>query len=213
MGHEPLGLPPYGKLNTRLPWPALGNPRPETLSTLSKKTAWQPCSVRRAWEAVTGAVKILWKLLQALLGLRHPAYPICPVTQHACQAKLLTGDSNSENPASDSQPSPQSSSSRHNDTKFISILLWMPLLGPGVPVPGTLQSTCGPFQLAAGPTDVHASSCDGIFDLWCNDGLSRSVDREVKARKFADAMWSRTCTPCSGVWMRESLVYGLLLIV
>eukprot|EP00983_Pelagomonas_calceolata_P091488 1157552-Pelagomonas_calceolata.AAC.3 len=26
-------------------------------------------------------------------------------------------------------------------------------------------------------------------------------------------MWSRTCTPCPGVWMREPLIYGLLLIV
>eukprot|EP00983_Pelagomonas_calceolata_P007599 246879-Pelagomonas_calceolata.AAC.2 len=26
-------------------------------------------------------------------------------------------------------------------------------------------------------------------------------------------MWSRTCTPCPNVWMREPLVYGLLQIV
>eukprot|EP00983_Pelagomonas_calceolata_P001486 50195-Pelagomonas_calceolata.AAC.4 len=60
----------------------------------------------------------------------------------------------------------------------------------GVPVPGTLQSTCGAFQLA---------ELRGESTKVCS--------------KFADVMWSGTCTPCLGVWMREPLVYGLLLIV
>eukprot|EP00983_Pelagomonas_calceolata_P012811 410051-Pelagomonas_calceolata.AAC.1 len=83
--------------------------------------------------------------------------------------------------------------------------------GPGMTVLGTSQSTCGPFQLAAEPTDLH--NCNGIFNPCFNDGVSRCVFREVKAWKSADAMWSRTCTPCPIVWMREPLVYGLMLIV
>eukprot|EP00983_Pelagomonas_calceolata_P131448 1161777-Pelagomonas_calceolata.AAC.1 len=35
--------------------------------------------------------------------------------------------------------------------------------------------------------------------------------KEVEARKFADATRSRTCTPDLSVWIREPLVYGLLL--
>eukprot|EP00983_Pelagomonas_calceolata_P000788 28605-Pelagomonas_calceolata.AAC.8 len=41
-------------------------------------------------------------------------------------------------------------------------------------------------------------ACDGIFNFCSNDGVSCSVDREVKAGKFAAAMWSRTCTPALG---------------
>eukprot|EP00983_Pelagomonas_calceolata_P102374 1158798-Pelagomonas_calceolata.AAC.6 len=64
--------------------------------------------------------------------------------------------------------------------------------GLGVPVLGTSQSTCGPFQLAAEPTELHNSNCDGILNLCSIDGVSCFVDRDVKAQKFADAMWSRT---------------------
>eukprot|EP00983_Pelagomonas_calceolata_P003039 100602-Pelagomonas_calceolata.AAC.1 len=91
----------------------------------------------------------------------------------------------------------------------------MPLLGPGlgVPVPGTSQSTCGPFRLAPEPTNLHNSNCDGIFNLYSNNGASCRVNREVKAQKFVHAMRSMSCTPCPGVWMREPLIYGLLLVV
>eukprot|EP00983_Pelagomonas_calceolata_P076733 1153550-Pelagomonas_calceolata.AAC.1 len=82
--------------------------------------------------------------------------------------------------------------------------------GLGVPISGSSQSTCGQFQHAAEPTDLHNFNCDGIFNLCSNDGVSCCVNREVKARKFANAMWSRTCTPCPDVWMRELLVYVLL---
>eukprot|EP00983_Pelagomonas_calceolata_P058757 1145625-Pelagomonas_calceolata.AAC.7 len=34
----------------------------------------------------------------------------------------------------------------------------------------------------------------------------------MRAPKFADAMWSRTCTPDLRVWVREPLVHGLVLI-
>eukprot|EP00983_Pelagomonas_calceolata_P085394 1156546-Pelagomonas_calceolata.AAC.6 len=68
--------------------------------------------------------------------------------------------------------------------------------GLGVPVPGTLQSTCRPFQLADQPMDLHSSNCDEINSSCFISRVSCSVDRGVKAQKFADAMWSRTCTPC-----------------
>eukprot|EP00983_Pelagomonas_calceolata_P091432 1157543-Pelagomonas_calceolata.AAC.10 len=68
------------------------------------------------------------------------------------------------------------------------------------------QCTCGgPFQLATEPGDLHNSNCDGILSLCFIDGVRCCVYREVKARKFADAMWSMTCPD---VWMREPLVYG-----
>eukprot|EP00983_Pelagomonas_calceolata_P060247 1146288-Pelagomonas_calceolata.AAC.5 len=53
--------------------------------------------------------------------------------------------------------------------------------------------------LAPEPMDLHNSSCNGMFNLCSNDGVSCCMDREVKARNFADAMWSRTCTPCPSV--------------
>eukprot|EP00983_Pelagomonas_calceolata_P114236 1160073-Pelagomonas_calceolata.AAC.6 len=74
-------------------------------------------------------------------------------------------------------------------------------------------STCGPFQLAGEPTDLHISNCNGRPNSYFIDGVSGCVEREVRARKFADAVRSRTCTPCSGVWMREPQVLALLLIV
>eukprot|EP00983_Pelagomonas_calceolata_P028437 890954-Pelagomonas_calceolata.AAC.3 len=64
MGREPLDLTPSGKVYTRLPRPTQHTPNPGNLATLPNKTAWQPCSVRGAWEAGAGAV----------LGLIQPAY-------------------------------------------------------------------------------------------------------------------------------------------
>eukprot|EP00983_Pelagomonas_calceolata_P034217 1071887-Pelagomonas_calceolata.AAC.1 len=75
----------------------------------------------------------------------------------------------------------------------------MPLLGPGArgwPVPEIPQSACGTLQCAAEPTDLHISNCDGILNFCSNDDVSCCVNREVKAWKLADAMRSRTCTPC-----------------
>lgn len=46
----------------------------------------------------------------------------------------------------------------------------MPLLGPGprVPIPGTLQSTSGPFLLAKETMILHNSICNGfLFRLYC----------------------------------------------
>eukprot|EP00983_Pelagomonas_calceolata_P038607 1136852-Pelagomonas_calceolata.AAC.1 len=48
----------------------------------------------------------------------------------------------------------------------------------------------------------------GFLNFCSIDGVSCCVKREVKARKLADAMTSRTCP---GMWMREPLVYSLLL--
>eukprot|EP00983_Pelagomonas_calceolata_P024081 757188-Pelagomonas_calceolata.AAC.2 len=81
------------------------------------------------------------------------------------------------------------------------------LAGSGVwgwPVPGTSQSTCRPFQSTAELMDLSDSDCDGIL-TYVLTVVSRCVNREVKARKFADVMWNRTCTPCPGVWMRKLL--------
>eukprot|EP00983_Pelagomonas_calceolata_P049986 1141749-Pelagomonas_calceolata.AAC.5 len=77
----------------------------------------------------------------------------------------------------------------------------MPAPGPGPEGGlGTSQSTCRPFQLAAEPTDLHGSSCNGNFSSCSNKCAIRSMDRGVSMQKFADTLRSRTCTP--------ALVYG-----
>eukprot|EP00983_Pelagomonas_calceolata_P103079 1158878-Pelagomonas_calceolata.AAC.9 len=43
--------------------------------------------------------------------------------------------------------------------------------GRGVPVPGTLQSTCGPFQLDNEPMGSHNSECNRMFNLCSIDGV------------------------------------------
>eukprot|EP00983_Pelagomonas_calceolata_P003826 123919-Pelagomonas_calceolata.AAC.3 len=75
-------------------------------------------------------------------------------------------------------------------------MLWMPLLSPGVLIPLGLRSR--PFQVAAGPTHLHDSDRDGIFNLCCNDDLGCSVDREVKARKFAVRCGAGPAPPALG---------------
>eukprot|EP00983_Pelagomonas_calceolata_P043062 1138762-Pelagomonas_calceolata.AAC.1 len=125
---------------------------------------------------------------------------ICPEMRHAGPAKKFTGTSkfwwlrrNGQTERSWSVTTIQAPGTAPVDTNFISNqmskLIWMPLLGPGpggCPFRGLRSGTCGTFQLAAEPA-------------------------EVKPRKFAHAMCSRTCTPCP-VWMREPLARGLLLI-
>eukprot|EP00983_Pelagomonas_calceolata_P022525 709445-Pelagomonas_calceolata.AAC.2 len=60
---------------------------------------------------------------------------------------------------------PQAPGTAPVDTNFISTLMWM-LLNPG-PGGGPFQRlrsrTCGAFQLAAEPTGLNCSDCDGIF--------------------------------------------------
>eukprot|EP00983_Pelagomonas_calceolata_P054162 1143597-Pelagomonas_calceolata.AAC.2 len=91
---------------------------------------------------------------------------------------------------------------------FFSILLLMPSLIRGLGCP--LLGLC---SQSADLSSLHNFKCDGVFNSCPNDGVSCCVNREVKAQKFADAMRSMSCTPCPGVWMREPLVYGLLLVV
>eukprot|EP00983_Pelagomonas_calceolata_P125673 1161226-Pelagomonas_calceolata.AAC.18 len=59
----------------------------------------------------------------------------------------------------------------------------MPLLGPGSggARSRTSQSTCGPFQLAAEPTDLHNSNYDGIFKSCSINGVSCCMNRALQA--------------------------------
>eukprot|EP00983_Pelagomonas_calceolata_P071234 1151141-Pelagomonas_calceolata.AAC.5 len=52
------------------------------------------------------------------------------------------------------------------DTNLISILSWMPLLGPGPrgAHSGDFQSTCGPLQLADEPRDLLNLTCNRILN-------------------------------------------------
>eukprot|EP00983_Pelagomonas_calceolata_P064905 1148351-Pelagomonas_calceolata.AAC.1 len=90
---------------------------------------------------------------------------------------------------------PHDSSNRHKlyQHTFVDALA---VSGAGEwPVPGTLHSTCGPFQLAAEPTELHNSNCNGMLNLCFDDGVSCCVSREVKARKFAVRYGPGPATP------------------
>eukprot|EP00983_Pelagomonas_calceolata_P086436 1156756-Pelagomonas_calceolata.AAC.1 len=56
------------------------------------------------------------------------------------------------------------------------------------------RKACEPFQHE--PTDLHTSNCGGMFISCPIDCASCSMNREVKARQFADAMWSKTPRAC-----------------
>eukprot|EP00983_Pelagomonas_calceolata_P023965 754678-Pelagomonas_calceolata.AAC.1 len=97
--------------------------------------------------------------------------------------------------------------------------MWTPLLdlGPGGARSGDFAIHLQTFQFADKPTDLHNSNRNEIITVCSNNGGDvhhklRGENTEV-CTKFVDAMWSRTCTPCPGVWMKEPLMYGLLLIV
>eukprot|EP00983_Pelagomonas_calceolata_P104152 1158991-Pelagomonas_calceolata.AAC.3 len=72
----------------------------------------------------------------------------------------------------------------------------MPLLGPGsggCPFQGLRSPHADHSSLPLNEQALHNSNCDGIFSLCYINGVSSSMNREVKAWKFADAMRSMTC--------------------
>eukprot|EP00967_Tisochrysis_lutea_P103828 scaffold157073_cov24-Tisochrysis_lutea.AAC.1 len=50
-----------------------------------------------------------------------------------------------------------------------------------------------------------------MFSRWRDVWRKLRGDGTKARTQFADARWSRTSTPCPGVWMRVPLVYGLVL--
>eukprot|EP00983_Pelagomonas_calceolata_P127504 1161410-Pelagomonas_calceolata.AAC.8 len=82
MGHEPLGLPPSGKVHIWLPWPAQRTLRPETWHAGQANLFSQPCDVRGANGAICKV------LLLTVAPLAHTACTYCGQHEHNACSKL-----------------------------------------------------------------------------------------------------------------------------
>eukprot|EP00983_Pelagomonas_calceolata_P055148 1144009-Pelagomonas_calceolata.AAC.3 len=202
MGRKPLGLMASGRIHTWLPQPTQQPPDPETLASLPNKKiqgalqcqgpvggsgwGWRSLLVTfldSSWPqpaSLSSALKLGVLTKQILLpGL--PNFGGLGCSGQSLEAKIPKVLS-STFPA---RP-PQASGPAPDNTNFISILLWMLLPGPG---PGsgtisqeTLQSMCGPFQLAAGPL---GSGCNWLFNLY----VSAIVSSALKVERGASKQW------------------------
>eukprot|EP00983_Pelagomonas_calceolata_P045867 1139900-Pelagomonas_calceolata.AAC.9 len=130
MGHEPLGLLASGKVHTWLPWPTLRTRHPGNLATLPNKTAWQPCSVKGAWEALAGAAETF---ATSFAGTSWPEpagpLPTLKLGMLAEQTFLPGQPSLGDLGCSGQTRPPQAPGTASVNTNFISILLWMAFAG------------------------------------------------------------------------------------
>eukprot|EP00983_Pelagomonas_calceolata_P112176 1159858-Pelagomonas_calceolata.AAC.9 len=169
MGREPLGLPISIRVHTCRPGPPSRPPALEFWLPSQTKKFRQPCSVSEAWEAVAGAVAISWDSLEST----ERSWSVAPIQAPGTAQKT------------------QTSSAYFSGSPCYVWGLW-------IACSRDLAVHLQTIQPAAEPTDLQISNYNGIFNQFSIKGVSCCVNREVKARKFADAMWSRNCTPCFG---------------
>eukprot|EP00983_Pelagomonas_calceolata_P048322 1141013-Pelagomonas_calceolata.AAC.3 len=155
MGREPLGLPPSGKFNTWLPRPALGTPRPGIYDPAGKLsaqlTSWviSPPLYRSIEFGMHSKQTILGSPAVSG-GQERPCLPSALKLGKLAKKNVLSGQPSFGDLRCSGQSLgakvpkvmvltfPARPAQAHRtapvDTNFISILLWMPLLGlrPGV---------------------------------------------------------------------------------
>eukprot|EP00983_Pelagomonas_calceolata_P008707 284129-Pelagomonas_calceolata.AAC.7 len=207
MGREPLGLPVSGKEHTCCPGPPSAPPAlklwanlPNKGSLLGPEPASLPCTPKLSKLAKQTSLPVQPSIGD--LGCSGPS-----LRRKNKESKSFGFDFPSQ-----ATSGPRNSSSCHKLHQCTSVDalagsgVWVcPLRGLRSP-PADYSSLPLRQQICMIPIAIGYLICS-------NDVASCCVNREVKTQKLADEMWSRTCTPYPGVWMREPLLYGLLLIL